>query len=104
MNIDHTGSTAMTYSEAHKPTITKSPEATCVSPQEHSGSYKDEFFTVAMGSDIRPYELAEAGFNMLNWKFFPADIEEVRERLSDFVVTDESTTLNKVFRFERLPY
>ncbi|AWG82289.1 hypothetical protein C9I78_26020 (plasmid) [Vibrio parahaemolyticus] len=59
---------------------------------------------MAKGSDIRPYELADAGIEMQDFKFFPADIEEVRERLSDFVVTDESTTLNKVFRFERLPY
>ncbi len=72
----------------------------------HESSPKNDIslFRVAKGSDIRPYELAEVGLNMLNWKFFPADFEEVRKRLSDFVVTDESTAYGKVFRFERLPY
>ncbi|WP_277205439.1 hypothetical protein [Vibrio harveyi] len=41
---------------------------------------------------------------MKSFRFFPADLEEVAKRLSDFVVTDESTACEKVFRFERLPY
>ncbi|EJE8675713.1 hypothetical protein M5236_004428 [Vibrio parahaemolyticus] len=61
-------------------------------------------FRVAKGSNIRPYELAEAGIEMQDFKFFPADFEEVRERLSDFVVTDESTAFDKVYRFDRLPF
>ncbi|QQD06595.1 hypothetical protein [Vibrio parahaemolyticus] len=72
----------------------------------HESSPKNDIslFRVAKGSDIRPYELANAGFEMQDFKFFPADFEEVRKRLSDFVVTDESTAYDKVFRFERLPY
>lgn len=72
----------------------------------HESSPKNDssLFRVAKGSDIRPYELANAGFEMQDFKFFPADFEEVRKRLSDFVVTDESTAYDKVFRFERLPY
>lgn len=72
----------------------------------HESSPKNDssLFRVAKGSDIRPYELANAGFEMQDWKFFPADFEEVKARLSDFIVTEESTTFDKVFRFERLPY
>ncbi|EHK2924587.1 hypothetical protein J7Y46_004470 [Vibrio parahaemolyticus] len=94
----------MTDSNAMHSTITKPPKATKFSNLESKAASKDEGFNVAKGSDIRPYELADAGVVMQNFKFFPADIEEVRERLSDFVVTDESTTFDKVFRFERLPY
>lgn len=71
----------------------------------HESSPKNDIsFRVAKGSNIRPYELAEAGIEMQDFKFFPADFEEVRERLSDFVVTDESTAFDKVYRFDRLPF
>ncbi|EIA1590158.1 hypothetical protein LQM11_004417 [Vibrio parahaemolyticus] len=94
----------MTDSTAMHSTITKQPKATKFSNLESKAASKDEGFNVAKGSDIRPYELANAGFEMQDFKFFPADFEEVKARLSDFIVTDESTTLDKVFRFERLPY
>ncbi|HHY0571743.1 TPA: hypothetical protein ACVU5J_003976 [Vibrio parahaemolyticus] len=72
----------------------------------HESSPKNDIslFRVAKGSDIRPYELADAGFEMQDFKFFPADFEEVRKRLCDFLVTDESTAFDTVFRFERLPF
>ncbi|ELB2132138.1 hypothetical protein QNZ93_004603 [Vibrio parahaemolyticus] len=94
----------MTDSNAIHSTITKQSKATKFSNLESKAAPKDEVFNVAKGSDIRPYELANAGFEMQDFKFFPADFEEVKARLSDFIVTDESTTLDKVFRFERLPY
>ncbi|MFV8439451.1 hypothetical protein [Vibrio owensii] len=59
---------------------------------------------MAMGSDVRPSELANAGLAMKSFRFSPADLEEVAKRLSDFVVIDESTACEKVFRFERLTY
>ena len=94
----------MTDSNAIHSTITKQPEPTKFSNLESKAASKDEGFMVAMGSDIRPFELVDAGFVMQSWRFFPADLEAVRERLSDFVVTDESSACEKVFRFERLPY
>ncbi len=94
----------MTDSNVIRSTITKQPKATKFSNLESKAASKDEFFNVAKGSDIRPYELADAGFEMQDFKFFPADFEEVRKRLCDFLVTDESTAFGKVFRFERLPF
>ncbi|WP_434529586.1 hypothetical protein [Vibrio sp. K4] len=94
----------MTDSNAIRSTITKQSKATKFSNLESKAASKDEFFNVAKGSDIRPYELVNAGFEMQDFKFFSADFEGVRERLNDFVVTDESTTFDKVYRFERLPF
>ncbi|ABU75015.1 MULTISPECIES: hypothetical protein [Vibrio] len=94
----------MTDSNVIRSTITKQPEPTKFSNLESKAASKDEVFKVAMGSDVRPSELANAGLVMKSFRFFPADLEEVTKRLSDFVVTDESTACEKVFRFERLPY
>ena len=94
----------MTDSNAIRSTITKQSKATKFSNLESKAASKDEFFNVAKGSDIRPYELADAGFEMQDFKFFPADFAEVRKRLCDFLVTDESTAHDKVYRFERLPF
>ncbi|WP_199483265.1 hypothetical protein [Vibrio owensii] len=94
----------MTDSNVIRSTITKQPEPTKFSNLESKAVSKDEVFQVAMGSDVRPSELANAGLVMKSFRFFPADLDEVAKRLSDFVVTDESTTCEKVFRFERLPY
>ncbi|MGR5112737.1 hypothetical protein [Vibrio jasicida] len=94
----------MTDSNVIRSTITKQPEPTKFSNLESKAASKDEAFKVAMRSDVRPYELANAGLAMKSFRFFPADLEEVAKRLSDFVVTDESTACEKVFRFERLPY
>ncbi|CAH1540192.1 hypothetical protein LCE44_13880 [Vibrio harveyi] len=94
----------MTDSNVIRSTITKQPEPTKFSNLESNAASKDEVFKVAMGSDVRPCELANAGLAMKSFRFFPADLEEVAKRLSDFVVTDESTACEKVFRFERLPY
>ncbi|MFH0270585.1 hypothetical protein [Vibrio jasicida] len=94
----------MTDSNVICSTITKQPEPTKFSNLESKTASKDEVFKVAMGSDVRPSELANAGLAMKVFRFYPADLEEVVKRLSDFVVTDESTACEKVFRFERLPY
>ncbi|MEF1262866.1 hypothetical protein QTO16_29025 [Vibrio harveyi] len=94
----------MTDSNVIRSTITKQPEPTKFSNLESNAASKDEVFKVAMGSDVRPCELANAGLAMKSFRFFPAALEEVAKRLSDFVVTDESTACEKVFRFERLPY
>ncbi|CAH1532867.1 conserved hypothetical protein [Vibrio jasicida] len=94
----------MTDSNVIRSTITKQPEPTKFSNLESKAASKDEVFKVAVGSDVRPCELANAGLAMKSFRFFPADLEEVVKRLSDFVVTDESTACEKVFRFERLPY
>ncbi|CAH1606242.1 conserved hypothetical protein [Vibrio jasicida] len=94
----------MTGSNVIRSTITKQPEPTKFSNLESKAASKDEVFKVAVGSDVRPSELANAGLAMKVFRFYPADLEEVAKRLSDFVVTDESTACEKVFRFERLPY
>ena len=94
----------MTDSNVIRSTITKQPEPTKFSNLESKAASKDEVFKVAMGSDVRPNELASASLAMKSFRFSPADLEEVVKRLSDFVVTDESTTCEKVFRFERLSY
>ena len=94
----------MTDSNVIRSTITKQPEPTKFSNLESKAASKDEFFKVAMGSDVGPSDLADAGLVMRSFLFFPADLEEVAKRLSDFAVTDESATSEKVFRFERLPY
>ncbi|MGR5139899.1 hypothetical protein [Vibrio jasicida] len=94
----------MTDSNVIRSTITKQPEPTKFSNLESKAASKDEVFKVAMGSDVRPSELANAGLVMKGFRFYPADLEEVVKRLSDFVVTDESTACEKVFRFEHLPY
>ncbi|MDK9781538.1 hypothetical protein KIT90_09170 [Vibrio sp. B172a] len=94
----------MTDSNVIRETITKQSEPTKFSNLESKAASKDEAFKVAMGSDVRPSELANAGLAMKIFRFSPADPEEVAKRLSDFVVTDESTACEKVFRFERLPY
>ncbi|CAH1607139.1 conserved hypothetical protein [Vibrio jasicida] len=94
----------MTDSNVIRSTITKQPESTKFSNLESKAASKDEVFKVAMGSEVHPSELANAGFAMKGFRFYPADLEEVVKRLSDFVVTDESTACEKVFRFERLPY
>ncbi|HDM8055573.1 hypothetical protein [Vibrio harveyi] len=94
----------MTDSNVIRSTITKQPEPTKFSNLESKAASKDEAFKVAMGSDVCPNELASASLTMKSFRFSPADLEEVAKRLSDFVVTDESTTCEKVFRFERLPY
>lgn len=94
----------MTDSNVIRSTITKQPEPTKFSNLESKTASKDEFFKVAMGIDVGPSELANAGLAMSFFRFFPADLEEVAKRLSDFIVTGESTACEKVFRFERLPY
>lgn len=94
----------MTDSNVIRSTITKQPEPTKFSNLESKAASKDEVFKVAVGSDVRTSELANAGLAMKGFRFYPADLEEVVKRLSDFVVTDESTACEKVFRFERLPY
>lgn len=94
----------MTDSNVIRETITKQSEPTKFSNLESKAASKDEVFKVAMGSDVRPSELAYAGLAMKSFRFSPAYLEEVAKRLSDFVVIDESTACEKVFRFERLPY
>ncbi|EGR3042429.1 hypothetical protein ACOJUY_004240 [Vibrio alginolyticus] len=71
-------------------------------------------FTIAEGSDISPQDLAKSGFIMEDFKFHPHNIEAVRELLykqfanrsikSNFVVTDESTFLNRIYRFKSCPF
>ena len=71
-------------------------------------------FIVAKNSDIRPEDLAKAGFTMREGRFFPASLEEVRQRIrqhysdgtlkNSFIVTDESTTHQTIYRFESCPF
>lgn len=61
-------------------------------------------FTVAEGSTITPEELAQAGFNLKNFRFFPACFEKATTALHDFLVIDESIGNKRIYRFERLPY
>ncbi|AIW17413.1 hypothetical protein VITU102760_24445 [Vibrio tubiashii] len=71
-------------------------------------------FSVAKNSDIRPSDLAKAGFTMLNLRFFPSDLEQVREQIqqrfcdgslnSNFIVTDESTIHQAIYRFDSCPF
>ena len=61
-------------------------------------------FSVAKGSDITPPELARAGIKMLDHRFYPNDIELVKNLLTDYIVWDESTDTRSIFRFERAPY
>ncbi|MCG9785423.1 hypothetical protein L1D52_24245 [Vibrio brasiliensis] len=70
-------------------------------------------FIVAKNSDIRPEDLAKAGFTMRGGYFFLANLEKVRQRIrehfsdgtlkSSFIVTDESTTHQTIYRFESCP-
>lgn len=71
-------------------------------------------FKVALNSDIRPADLAKAGFTMKELHFFPANLEEVRTRIqqhflngslkSNFIVTDESTLHQAIYRFDSCPF
>ena len=61
-------------------------------------------FTVAQGSTITPEELAQAGFSLKDFKFFPAGFEKAKTALHDFLVIDESIGNQHIYRFERLPY
>ena len=71
-------------------------------------------FTVAVGSEISPQELAKSGFIMEDFKFHPHNIEAVRELIfeqfskrsikTNFIVTDESTFLNRIYRFVKCPF
>ena len=54
----------MTDSNVIRSTITKQPEPTKFSNLESKAASKDEVFKVAMGSDVRPSELANAGLVM----------------------------------------
>lgn len=66
-----------------------------------------------MNENNRPEDLAKAGFTMRGGHFFPASLEEVRQRIrqhysdgtlkSSFAVTDESTTYQTICRFESCP-
>ena len=50
----------MTDSNVIRSTITKQPEPTKFSNLESKAASKDEFFKVAMGSDVGPSDLANA--------------------------------------------
>jgi len=61
-------------------------------------------FQVASGSTILPCDLANAGFEMHNFKFLHTTFEDVKARLRDFLVVDESNHFQTIYRFERLPF
>ncbi|EOX3945506.1 hypothetical protein ACPHXT_004033 [Vibrio alginolyticus] len=71
-------------------------------------------FTVAEGSEISPQELAKSGFIMEDFKYHPHNIEAARELIfeqfskgsikTNFIVTDESTFLNRIYRFVKCPF
>lgn len=55
-------------------------------------------FCIAIGSQITPRALVEAGFKMKDFRFSPASLEEVRRRLTGYTVVDESTPFKAVYR------
>ncbi|NOI21171.1 hypothetical protein F0223_23500, partial [Vibrio coralliilyticus] len=59
--------------------------ATSVSPLGHESSPKNDSskgFTVAVGSEISPKQLAAYGFQMNNFQFFPSSIQKVESLLN----------------------
>jgi hypothetical protein len=63
-----------------------------------------QYFQVALGSSILPRELYDAGFEMQNFKFLHSNFEDVKARLRNFYVVDESNHFQNIYRFERLPF
>ncbi|ELY5142026.1 TPA: hypothetical protein I7264_03130 [Vibrio parahaemolyticus] len=63
-----------------------------------------QYFHVAIGSSISPRELHDAGFEMQDFKFLHTNFEDVKARLRDFFVVDESNHFQIIYRFERLPF
>ena len=71
-------------------------------------------FTVAKGSEISPQELAKSGLIMKDFKYHPHNIEAVKEMIfkqfasrsiqTNFIVIDESTFLNRIYRFIKCPF
>ncbi|MEZ9616603.1 hypothetical protein AB4425_17125 [Vibrio sp. 10N.261.51.A1] len=63
-----------------------------------------QYFQVATGSVISPRELSNAGFEMQNFKYLHTTFEDVKARLRDFYVVDESNHFQTIYRFDRLPF
>ncbi len=71
-------------------------------------------FKVSIGSEITPADLAKAGISMQNFQFYPACIEQVKASLwkqfaagnskNNYVVTDESTLTQRIYRFQACPF
>ncbi|WP_051867674.1 hypothetical protein [Vibrio sp. ER1A] len=71
-------------------------------------------FTIAKDSNITPQELAQSGFVMKDFKFYPSDFSEVKKRVEfhlkngtlndSFVILDVSASNERVYSFDRCPF
>ncbi|MEZ9911124.1 hypothetical protein AB4371_22115, partial [Vibrio sp. 10N.261.51.A3] len=60
------------------------------------------YFQVVLSSSILSRELYIAGFKMQNYKFQYTTYEDVKVRLPDHLVIDESNYFQTIYRFEHL--
>ena len=79
--------------------------ATSVSPLGTKAHQKNDSslgFRVALGSDIRPVELASCGFEMKQFVFYPSQFEVVSALIDTrFSVVDQSVGRQRVYAFIR---
>ncbi|MCW8349171.1 hypothetical protein MD535_24600 [Vibrio sp. ZSDZ65] len=71
-------------------------------------------FTIAKDSNITPQELAQSGFVMKDFKFYPSNFSEVKKRVElhvkngtlndSFVILDVSTSNKRIYSFDRCPF
>ncbi|GLT20498.1 hypothetical protein GCM10007938_42830 [Vibrio zhanjiangensis] len=79
--------------------------ATSVSALDLESSPKNDSslgFRVALGSDIRPVDLAACGFEMKQFVFYPSQFEVVSALIDTrFTVVDQSVGRQRVYAFVR---
>lgn len=75
--------------------------STCA-PDSTSHNDKSMGFRVALGSDIRPVDLAACGFEMKQFVFYPSKFEVVSALIDTrFTVVDQSVGRQRVYAFVR---
>ncbi|EPO2911692.1 hypothetical protein ACT7TL_003252 [Vibrio cholerae] len=75
---------------------------------------KSKGFSVAKGSDISPSDLLKSGIFMKDSKFHPHNLDTVEHLIfkafregkikTNYLVREESTFLNRIYRFDACPF
>jgi len=75
---------------------------------------KSKGFSVAKGSDVSPSDLLNSGIYMNDFKFHPHNLDAIRDLIfkafkegkikTNYLVREESTFLNRIYRFDACPF